>query len=323
MSLAAPAIKDAPPSRYERRVKQALWVCAVAFVIHLLPLFWLHETPESRLVRARETGDIVRRAEILRPLEKDTRATAAELRDGAGLLLSLGASGDARFLAEEAMRREPRSFDTQLLLVRIFALERMPLALETAVTRAESLLADDVRPRLVLARYFEKEGDLARARAALETLHARHPDVAEVTTSLARLSIETGALARAEALLADAATPRAAPEQLVALALLRLRQDRLAEARLTLERAVVAAPALGEAHYLLGSVRYREGNPLGAESALRTADRLAPDDPRALAALCALQAETGRVDAARATGTEFRRRFPRHADTLTGPCRAG
>lgn len=316
--------RSAPaPSKPQRLLKQAIWGSAIAFVIHLLPFLWLNEEPESRLVRARDTQDLVKRAEILRPLETDDRSTPAQLRDGASLLLQAGASGDARYLAEEAVRREPQAFENQLLLTKIFALERMPQALERTVASAARLKPEDPRPVLELAKFHEREGELQEAIAALQLARARAPRSNEVLVGLSRLLIETNALADAEELVSQSIPEQESAELLVALGVLRLRQGRLTEALNVLQRAVGADPELAEGHFFLGTVLFQRANVKAAEEHFRIAGKLAPEDLRPLAALCALQAETGRIEAARAIGNELRRRFPFKLASIPVACRGG
>lgn len=309
-----------PQRRYGR---QALWVCGVAFLIHLVPIALLKmgEAPDSRLDRARQRTDIIERAEILRPLEEDERATPSQLREGASLLLELGASGDARFLAEEAVRRQPDAYANQLLLSRIFALERMPRALERAVARAREMKPAEVEPWLVLARYQKSEGEAERAVATLRSALKANPGAPELTLTLANWLTEAGTFAEAEALIVRAGSGSA--EHLLALGVLRHRQGRIDDAVAALKEALTANPKLGEAHYLLGSILYEKGMLPSAEDALRRAERLSPEDPRPLAAICTLQAATGRKDAARATGMDFRRRFPARFSQLNLTCRGG
>lgn len=77
------------------------------------------------------------------------------------------------------------------------------------------------------------------------------------------------------------------------------------------------------AHYYLGAVLFRQGDTSAAERAYQEADRLAPEDPRALTARCQLHSHTGNTAAVDEVKRALAQRFPDRANALTAECSAG
>lgn len=85
-------------------------------------------------------------------------------------------------------------------------------------------------------------------------------------------------------------------------------------------RALRKEPELALAHYYLGAVLFRQDNISGAERACREADRIEPQEPRALVALCQVLAHAGRVNDADAVKRSLATRFPEKATSLAAEC---
>ena len=100
-------------------------------------------------------------------------------------------------------------------------------------------------------------------------------------------------------------------------------QQRVDEAASLLRRAIRKDARLSVAHYYLGAVLFRQGDTAGAERAYLEADRLAPEDPRALTARCQLHAHTGNAAAVSEVKRVLAERFPDRASALTAECSAG
>jgi len=65
----------------------------------------------------------------------------------------------------------------------------------------------------------------------------------------------------------------------------------------------------------------QQGDAAAAEAEYRTADRLAPSDPRPLGALCALLAQNKRGPEAETLKKELADRFPEQAPRYIAECR--
>ena len=88
-----------------------------------------------------------------------------------------------------------------------------------------------------------------------------------------------------------------------------------------LRRALRKDPKLAVAHLYLSAVLFRQGETAGAERAYREADRLEPEDPRALTARCQMYATAGDEAAAAEVKRELKARFPDRAEALAADCR--
>jgi Flp pilus assembly protein TadD len=98
------------------------------------------------------------------------------------------------------------------------------------------------------------------------------------------------------------------------------REGRDADAVKLFRKAVEEEPRLGVGYFELGLALYRLGNTEAAEESLRQADRLDLSDPRALAALCAMQLEQRRIDDARLTRMDLERRFSGRMELIRQSC---
>ncbi len=105
------------------------------------------------------------------------------------------------------------------------------------------------------------------------------------------------------------------PDLLCEVALCHYRLGQLGEAKSYAEQAIAADPAEEWGHRLLGLVRNAQGDPRGAEAALREARRVAPDNARVLYNLAEVLLERKQLKEATAIAEELRALAP--DDTLT------
>ncbi|MFL5345002.1 MAG: tetratricopeptide repeat protein [Hyalangium sp.] len=307
--------------RMSGAVRSALAVCGVAFLVHLIPLFLPRNMPEQELAIARVTREVENRLPVLKPLKNNPKATGADLREAAELLLD-GAPAEARELIEEADRREPGAVETQLLRARICRVERAERCVQESFERAARLAPTDARPDLLWADMREQDGDLAAAAEALDRARKKSPEELALQLRYSRLLSAAGRPDEAEATL-RALGPKLPKEQLfLELGLLRTRAGRTQEARGFFAQAVAESPRSAAAHYQLGVTQFQLGDLDAAEEELREADRLDVSDPRPLAALCAMQLKAGRLDAARVTKMDLERRFQDQTELIRGACRS-
>ncbi|WP_426755949.1 tetratricopeptide repeat protein [Myxococcus sp. Y35] len=302
-----------------RGQRSLLVVCLVAIVIHLIPLLLPRNEPEQQLAIARAMSTVSQRVPFLRPLKDDSKATPAELREAATLLLD-GAPDDAHTLALEAERRNPQEVETQLLLARICDVERMSRCVSTALSRAESLAPADARPDVLRAELLEKDGDVTGAAAAMERAHGKAPEDPLIGLRYVRLLSEARRGEEALAVLRklEGRVPHA--RLLVEQGRVHSREGHDAEAVKLFRAAVAEDPKLGVGYFELGLAWHRLGRPDRAEEALRQADRLDRTDPKALAALCAIQLKERRIDDARLTRMDLERRFSGQPELIRQSC---
>ncbi|WP_224247575.1 tetratricopeptide repeat protein [Hyalangium gracile] len=301
-------------------IRGVLGVCFVAFLVHLIPLFLPRNLPEQELAIARATPEARNRVPVLKPLKNHPKATGAELREAAELLLE-GAPADARELLDEADRREPGLVETHLLRARICRLERMDRCVRESFEAAVRLAPGDARPDVLWADMREQDGDLAGAVEALDRARKKAPENLALHLRYSKLLSAAGRAEAAEKVLWEL-EPRLSKEKLfLELGELRGKEGRNEEARVFFARAVAEGPRSAVAHYHLGVAQFRLGEVDKAEEELREADRLNVADPRPLATLCAMQMKAGRHEAALVTKMDLERRFQGQAELIREACR--
>ncbi len=303
-----------------RAMRTALIACGLASLVHMVPLFLPRNMPEQELAIARVTAEVPNRLRLLKPLKQHPKATGAELREAAELLLE-GAPAEAQELVEEAERREPGSVETQLLRARICRAERMERCVRESFEQAARLAPADTRPDLLWADMREQDGDLEAAAEAVDRARKKAPGELALHLRYSRLLSAAGRSQEAEAVLRALGSELPAEQRLLELGLLRAREGRTEEARALFAQAVEQSPQSAVAHYHLGAAYFQLGNLDAAEEEMLTADRLNVSDPRPLAALCAMQVKAGRRDAARVTKMDLERRFQNQAELIRDACR--
>ena len=166
--------EPARPRRWwkERGMKGVLIACSVALLVHLIPLFLPRNTPEQDLSLARVIPDAAQRAQVLKKLKENPKATGANLREAAELVQE-GAPLDAYELAKEAEKRAPGEVETQLLLARVCHGQRMNRCEEESLAKAVELAPGDPRADLLRADFAERDGDVGGALKAVEKAYGK------------------------------------------------------------------------------------------------------------------------------------------------------
>ena len=320
----APSPPPVPAPRRARVNRTAVWVSAVVLVLHALVAIWAlwpGRESDERIAEAGWTRAREEREGLLGDLGKLPTSTPEQLAEAARLLLEVDGFVALQTLAHDAAAKAPRDVRFPLWEAEAAHALRMHTQAVKALTRAREIAPDDVRvPMLLASVHFQAQ----RHDAALEALAeawSLAPDSPGVALRYGRVLSSQGRLQEAAAVLDTITVAADLPAARAELAFLRYREGRDAEALALLEWTVLQSPGLAQAHHLLGTVRYRMGDPAGAAQAWKEADRLDPSDPRHLAALCELTGKpphSGRE--ARAMANLFRRRFPDRAPHIGGAC---
>jgi tetratricopeptide (TPR) repeat protein len=216
--------------------------------------------------------------------------------------LALGWDHDALALLAEAVAAEPEHASWQVQRVRVYARGGWPeRALEHA---AEALALAPQNPSLwmqvaVMRASLDQPDPREQVWAAVEQAlaHAPAEQRGAYLREAARVAVEVGAFARAQACYAEAlALGPADPDTHVALAELHSWADRDADAHAEAERALAIDGEHGPALRMLGALAVRAGDPSQARSLLARAIAAAPSDSQAHLWLAELELRAGHYE---------------------------
>lgn len=305
--------------RFTPRTRAALVVSAVALVVHLIPLFLPRRVPGVELDLARLVPDAAHRVSLLLPLIDNPRSTAANLRDAAELVLPASSTTARQFLAA-ADKLAPVSEDNELLRARICRADRDDPCVRRALARARELAPADPAPDLVEAEFAELSGDTDDVLTALGQAHRKSPQDAALGLRYARALASASRWTAAEQVFAELRPALPKPRARIEHGLMLLDGGAELAARHEFEAAVRETPKSAEAHYYLGVALFREQAWLDALSELQIADQLDRKDFRALALICAIERENGRLDLAAATRTQLDERFAAQRSQYDDAC---
>lgn len=280
-------------------------------------------SPAERLTQAQAADTTAAKATLLSGLGADPRATAEELSRATTLLMEARAFPQAMELAEAFATRFPKNLEAHLLVARAATELNRGKRAERALDEALALAPKDLRPSLMLADLRERQGDLPGAVAALAKAFAQQPGSSRVAPRYGLMLSRSGRLDEASTVLSAWTREHDDAASLAELGFVRFRQERVDEAAALLKRALRKDGRLAVAHYYLGAVLFRQGDSTGAERAYLEADKLAPEDPRALAARCQLHAHGGNTTAVAELKRTLAERFPTQASVLAAECKAG
>lgn len=318
MSVAAAA----PPGTKSRTVRRIIWVSLVALAVHLVPLFLPRNVPDVDLRIAALLQDAQYRIPYLEPLLTNPQSTGAHLREAAVLVLPASPPLARRFLAE-AEKRAPRDvMQNQLLRARLCRADGDAACVTRSIGAARAAAPSDPAPDVLEADFAEEEGLTRQAVAALARAVEKSTDDVELALRYARMLGAFGRDEDAEKVFDHLRGKLPRTRFLVEHGLLELAQGEHQQAQRDFRAAVSADPQSSETHYYLGVALFRGGDWPRAEAELREADRLAPEDFRPLALLCALQREEGRLDDAAGSRALLDKRMPdqrEHYDTACPP----
>jgi eukaryotic-like serine/threonine-protein kinase len=291
-------------------------VGAVVAWPHLFPA----KTSAQRLEEAMALKDASARVSALRVVAEDPLTSPAQLRHIGQLLLELSANEAAMTVAEQYVARYPQDPAARILEARACIGLRQGKRAEVAIEKAVTLSPADPQPDLVLADLKEMQGDYSGALDALGRAAKKQPS-RSLAARRGYLLSQMGRLDEASDALNQLLAKRFDADTAAELAFVRYRQKQLPEATQLLKRALKDTPRLAKAHYYLGAVVYGQGDVKAAEHEYQQADELAPEDPRALLALCQIQLGAGQADKAEEARKKMDERFPKQAAELRAQCK--
>ena len=275
----------------------------------------------DRLQLAEKAANPTQRMRELTALADEPAATEAELRRAGELALQSPDLEGALAVTQTFARRYPKSVEAALQEARACVGLRLGKKADAAIDRAIALAPDDPRPDLLRADLRRLQGDATGMLDALTSASKKAPNDREIAVRRGELLSQAGRLDEASSVLNAVLRHRFHPAAAAELGFVKLRQDQNAEAMRLLRAALAKSPNLAKAHYYLGAALTQTGDVPAAESEYRTADRLAPSDPRPLAALCTLLAQNKRTSEVEAVKKELLDRFPEQATRYIPECR--
>ena len=200
------------------------------------------------------------RAVLLNPKLTEVHMTLAAL-DG-----SSGKFKEAKARLESLLKLDPNNLQTLSMLLNLQATEKDWAATDQTLAQARSAGADSSVADLTEGRLAEARQEWDRARQAYDRAITAHPD---------------------------------APEPLIALVQLDIKQKKTAQAKERLEQVLARNPAHPYAIGLLGEISLIGGDQAGAESGFREASRVNPNWPTPWLHLATLKLSQKKVDEAR------------------------
>jgi serine/threonine protein kinase/tetratricopeptide (TPR) repeat protein len=259
------------------------------------------------------------RASLLVAMGKNPAAKDANFEAAGKLLLDAKEHEAALELSESWLLRSPKNPKASLLEGRAASALRKGKRAEAALGRADALMPDDPAPNIALASMREAQGDSA---GALEEYSRaiKKKSSGELLFKQGYLLSQAGRIDEAARALTGALKEEFEPAAAAELAFVRYRQKNFDDAAALLKRALKKSPQLMVGHYYLGTVQYQQGDVKGARESYLEADKLAePTDPRALIALCELEAQT-KANTLEETRKKISTRFAKEAPGLLSRC---
>jgi tetratricopeptide (TPR) repeat protein len=200
------------------------------------------------------------KAALLNPRMVEAHMTLAALDTSSGKFK------EARQRLDALLKLDPNNLQTLSVLLNLQTAERDWTATDQTLSRARSAGADSSVADLTEGRLSEARQEWDRARSAYERVFASHPE---------------------------------APEPLIALMQLDIKQGKTAQAKARLEQVLMRNPTHPYATGLLGELSLLGGDQAGAESRFKEATRIKPDWPMPWFHLATLKLSQKRGDEAR------------------------
>lgn len=311
--------KDAPVTR--SWIPKAIGALAVVAALGGSAVMFFNRpqlSPQAALEQAAAPG--APRAKLLLAMAKNPTATDANFNAAGKLLLDAKEYDVALEVSEAWVLKSPKSGPAALLEGRAASALRLGKRAEAALARADAAMPEDPAPNLALATLREKQGDPSGALEEYTRAIKKRPST-ELLMRQGYLLSQAGRLDEAAKALGQVLAKDFDPPSAAELAFVRFRQNNVEDAAALLKKALRKAPQLMVAHYYLGAVHYQQGDIKGARESYLEADKLSGEDPRALIALCEVEAQLDAPTLGE-TRKKISARFPKEAAALLTRCTA-
>jgi tetratricopeptide (TPR) repeat protein len=250
---------------------------------------------------------------VAKPDERITATSAL-----ASFLVAKERPAEAEQVLRDALASEPQNLELIYALARFYHGAGRTAEADRMIEEATRAKPDDAAPLLLLSSYRGRIGDLAGALEAADRALAVAPGDAlaklrraEVLIDLGFRDKDDGQVAQGQAI-ADAVLAKEAsrPEALFVLAKVDLARERYEDAIASLRRAVDARPDWAQAHFLLGTALFFDGDAAGARGELVRAIDLDPSTADSYKVLARVHARLGDHALAVETGERALARDP-------------
>jgi len=218
--------------------------------------------------------------EIAKPEERTAAWSAL-----ASFLIAKDRTDDAEAVLKSALADEPGNLELIYALARFYHGSGRTAEADGMIEEAARARPDDIAPLLLLSSYRGRIGDLKGALDAADRALVVAPDDPLAKLRRAEVLIDMGFREKDEGLIAQGkavvdavlAKEDGKPEGLFVLAKVELAKQRYDDAIAALRRAVDARPDWSQAHYLLGTALFFDGDTNGARSAIVRSIELDPN----------------------------------------------
>lgn len=245
---------------------------------------------EQALLQAAATDDAGHRVGVLEHLIEG-QGTPEQLQRAGDLLLAVKALPQALELAEAWQKAAPRDARAWVLEGRVTAGLRQGKRAEVALEKAAALAPNSAEPLMAMAELREAQGDAALALEAWSKAAAKPGKPLLARQRQGYWLSQAGRLDEAAPVLAAALKEQFDATSAAELGFVKLRKEEVRGATALLKDTVKKEPTSAAAQYYLGAALYASGDVKGARAAYLEAERLAPDDARAVLGRCELEAK--------------------------------
>lgn len=213
---------------------------------------------------------------------------------------------EAEAIMKQALEEQPDNLELLYTLARFYRVQGDEAKADAMIRAATEAHPDEVRPYLILSLYRSRVGDLDGALEAAEKALAVDPNSNAARLRKAELLVDIGSRRKQKELLAEGlsmvdvvlAKDASNPEAMFVKAKVDLAEGRTADSIAALRRALDLRPDWAQAHFLLGSALFLDGDRNGARSELARALEIDASFTEARMVLARVQASLGEQELA-------------------------
>ena len=258
--------------------------------------------------------------EAIAKAKPDQLSTA--YRTLASFYYTRGRYPDSELVLKEAIEKTPDDLETIYALARFYVARGDEKKADEMVEQATKAKPDDEKTWLVLSAFRSRKGDLPGALQAAEDAIQRNPESRTAKLRKAELLLDMGYREGSKEKIAEGRSIADAvlakepgnPDALFVKAKIDLAESRNEDAVTALRRALEAKPDWAQAHFLLGSALFLQGDANNARSEVARAVEIEPDLLEGRKLLARIHATLGSFDLATEEGRKYLEARPKDPD---------